>query len=109
MAVDLGQFLTQWAPKFNLLLVLVVVILFIRFFTRKSDEHIYTTPWKLLFVGVLIFIVEEGLTVLHPGDFGQYPHLLINGIFEIGIITTFTYMLLLQREHVAKEIHGKRF
>lgn len=109
MAVDIGEFLTTWAPRLNLLLVLVVVFLFVRLFSRKSDEHIYTTPWKLLFIGVVIFIIEEGLTVVRSLGFISYPHLLVNGIFEIGIITTFMYMLLLQREHVAKELQGNRF
>ena len=121
MAVDIGIFLSAWAPILNLLLVVIVVTLFIRLFMRKADEHVYTTPWKLLFVGILIFIVEEGMTVLSTPvlkdgvmvgrSIGSwtYSHLLINGFFEIGIITTFIYMLLLQREHVAKEIQSKRF
>lgn len=109
MAVDIGVFLTTWTPRLNLLLVAYVVYLFIQLFIRKSDEHIYTTPWKLLFVAVSIYIIEQGLTVLRMLGFVSYPHLLVNGIFEIGIITTFIYTLLLQREHVAKEIFGKRF
>jgi len=109
MAVDIGVFLTTWAPRLNLLLVVYVVYLFIALFRRKSDEHIYTTPWKLLFIAVSIYIVEQGLTVIRMLDLVSYPHLLVNGIFEIAIITTFIYTLLLQREHVAKEIFGKRF
>ncbi len=109
MAVDIGVFLTTWAPRLNLLLVAYVVYLFIQLFIRKSDEHIYTTPWKLLFVAVSIYIVEQTLTVFRMLGFVSYPHLLVNGMFEIAIITTFIYTLLLQREHVAKEIFGKRF
>ncbi len=109
MAVDIGVFLTTWAPRLNLLLVVYVVYLFVKLVTRKSDEHIYIMPWKLLFIAISIYIVEQSLTVLRMLDIVSYPHLLINGIFEIGIITTFIYALLLQREHVAKEIFGKRF
>ena len=109
MAVDIGVFLTTWAPRLNLLLVAYVVYLFISLFRRKSDEHIYTTPWKLLFVAVSVYIVEQSLTVLRMLEIVSYPHLLVNGAFEIVIITLFIYTLLLQREHVAKEIFGKRF
>src|SRR3989344_6043733 len=97
MAVDIGVFLTTWAPRLNLLLVAYVVYLFISLFRRKSDEHIYTTPWKLLFVAVSVYIVEQSLTVLRMLEIVSYPHLLVNGAFEIVIITLFIYTLLLHR------------
>jgi len=110
MPVDIGEILTFWAPILNLVLVFFVVLpLFIKLFTRKADEHIYTTPWKLLSVALTLFIIEEILTKLRRFGVVEYNHFIINGFFEVGIITIFIYMLLLQKEHVSKEIHGKRF
>jgi hypothetical protein len=91
-------------PYVNLLLVIVVIALFIRMFVREAHAHVYLIPWKLLFAGVIIFVVEQVLTVLRQAGVINIPgHGIVNGLFEIVIITLFIYMLLLQREHIIAE------
>jgi hypothetical protein len=110
MAIDINDFLTTWIPILNLLLVIFAVIpLFVKLFTRKADEHIYTTPWKLLCLAVGLFVTITVLTKLRGFGIVSYNHFIVNGAMEIGIITVFIYMLLLQKDHISKEIHSKRF
>lgn len=101
--MNIGNVLTAILPKLNLVLVVILIILFIRMFMRKQTGKTFFLPWKLLFVALVIFIVEELLTVLRFAGVINYPHLLINGFFEMGMVTLFIYMLLLQKEWVIKK------
>ncbi len=100
----IGASLAQAAPLYNLGLVIVALILFYKLFTvRVHDRRVYLLPWKLLFAGLVIFIVEEALTILRGLDYIMIP-VHINGFFEVLIITTFIYALLLQKEHVKRTL-----
>ena len=98
--MSLGASLAAAAPLYNLGLVIIALILFYRLFTLNVRERkTYLLPWKIVFAALLIFIVEELLTVLRGLDFVTIP-LHINAFFEVLIIGTFIYALLLQKEHV---------
>ena len=98
--MSLALSLAEVAPLYNLGLVLIAVWLFLKLFTTPvRDRRVYLMPWKLLFFAVLVFIIEELLTVLRAMGVINIP-VHINGFFELIIICTFIYTLLLQKEHV---------
>jgi len=98
--MSLGLSLAQAAPLYNLGLVVVTLILFIKLFTTPvRDKHVYLMPWKVLFFAVLIFIIEEVLTIFRVTEVINIP-IHVNGFFELAIICTFIYTLLLQKEHL---------
>ena len=98
--MSLGLSLAQAAPFYNLGLVIIVLILFIKLFTTPiRDKRVYLTPWKILFFAVAIFVLEEVLTILRATELVNIP-IHINGFFELIIICTFIYMLLLQKEKI---------
>ena len=90
----------QAAPLYNLGLVVIAIVLFIKLFTTPvRDKRVYLMPWKVLFFALMIFIIEELLTVFRTiGAINIPVH--INGFFELAIICTFIYTILLQREHL---------
>jgi len=88
------------APIYNLVLVVVVIILFVHLFNTPRKKT-YIKPWKFLFVAVLIFVVEEIITVLDQAAVIAVPKIVFP-LLEMVIITAFIYMLLLQREYVKK-------
>ncbi len=85
------------APFYNLAFVVIVVLMFIKLL-RTQNKRVYTEPWKWLFYAILIFIVEEILTVLDAS--GYMINNLVFPVLETLIISCFIYMLLLQREYV---------
>ena len=97
-AVSLGEV----APLYNLGLVIVVTYLFFNLFnTPIRDRRVYLLPWKLIFTSLIIFVIEELFTFLRTIGIIDIPtH--INGFFELAIIGTFIYALLLQREHLKR-------
>jgi len=96
----IGTSLAEIAPLYNLGFVLIAIFMFIRLFgTPVKDRRVYLMPWKLLFFALLVFIVEEVLTVLRQMEIINIPKH-INGFFELIIICTFIYTLLLQNEHM---------
>ncbi len=98
--MSLGLSIAQAAPLYNLGMVVIVIWLFIRLFTSKiKDKKVYLMPWKLLFFAVIVFVIEEGLTVLRMMEIIDIP-IHINGFFELLIVCTFIYSLLLQKEHI---------
>ncbi|MEM3154620.1 MAG: hypothetical protein QW165_03600 [Candidatus Woesearchaeota archaeon] len=98
--MSLGLSLAEAAPLYNLGLVVIAIILFIKLFnTPIRDKRVYLMPWKLLFFALLVFIIEEVLTVLRQMQIIDIPRH-INGFFEFVIICTFIYTLLLQKEHM---------
>lgn len=89
-------------PVYNLILVVVASILFIKLFNAEEYQHMYTKPWKLIFAGVIIFVLESVITVLRSlsaTSVGRH----INGFFELVIVILFIYALLLQREDVKQQ------
>ena len=95
---SLGICLGNIAPYYNLVLVVILIILFIKLFKGKN-KGIYVFPWKLLFGAILIYVLEEVLTVFAGLGMIAIPKI-VAPIFEMMIITLFIYMLLLQREYV---------
>ena len=89
------------APYYNLALVTVVVILFITLFRIKKKKKTYLLPWKILFMVICIYIVEQVLNVLFNLGWIVFPRVL-NAIFEMFIITSFIYVLLSQLEYMKK-------
>jgi len=97
---ELTLALATAAPWYNLGLVIIVLYMFyIMFTTPVRNKKVYLAPWKLIFWAVIIFIIEEVLTILRQAQLIDIP-VHINGFFELAIITLFIYMLLLQRQHV---------
>ena len=98
--MNIPQCIGYAASYYNLGLVLIAIILFIKLFTTPiKDKRVYLMPWKLIFFAVLVYIVEEVLTILRVLDVINIPRH-INGFFELIMICTFIYMLLLQKEHM---------
>jgi len=88
------------APWYNMGLVLIVLYLFyVMFTTPVKNKKVYLAPWKLIFWAVMIFILEEVLTILRQAQIIDIP-IHINGYFELAIISLFIWMLLLQKQHV---------
>ena len=104
--VDLATFgkaLGFVAPWYNLAFVIVVIALFIWLFSLKNRK-VYEKPWVFVFVGVLIFVVEETMTVLRSLGLVSFPGFIFP-IFEMGMLGLFIYAMLLQKQYVKT---GKR-
>ena len=86
------------APYYNLVLVVVVLILFFTFF-KKPNKKIYLRPWKILLAVILVYILEESLTVLHFANVITLSKF-VAPILEMLMIALFIYMLLLQKEYL---------
>lgn len=91
--------LGQIAPIYNMALVLVVFYLFLKLFKEYSKGDSFLVPWKLIFTAVLIFVIEETLTLLRIFDIINIP-IHINGFFELFMIITFIYALLIMKDHI---------
>jgi len=86
------------APYYNLVFVAIVIILFI-FFLKNPNKNIYLKPWKLLLTAILVYVVEEILTVLNNLDILNVSKL-VNPLLEMIIISLFIYIVLLQKEYL---------
>ncbi|MCK5282048.1 MAG: hypothetical protein KAK00_01440 [Nanoarchaeota archaeon] len=100
-----GECLGLVAPYYNLTLVLVVLVLFLKLFSIHNKK-VFLLPWKLLFFAVAVYIVEELLTVFIFAGIIVVPRI-INAVFEFIIITIFIYFLLIQREYLEKNNRDK--
>lgn len=90
------------APYYNLVLVIVLFYLFLKLFaTTTKNKQVFQKPWVLIFVALIIYIIEELLTILRVQGLLNIP-VHINGFFELGIITLFIYTLLIQKERLKK-------
>ena len=98
----LANCLGRIAPYYNLVLVLIVAVLFIKLFS-KQNKKTYLIPWKILFFAVIVYVIEEILTVAAGLQIIPASSLiLVNPILEMIIITAFIYALLLQRDYLLK-------
>jgi len=98
--MSLALSFAQVAPFYNLGLVIIAVFLFITLFrTPIKNRKAYTKPWIYIFWALMIFCVEEILTVLRAQEIINIP-IHINGFFELMIIIFFIYALLLQKENM---------
>jgi hypothetical protein len=87
------------APLYNLAFVVVAIILFIVLF-RTPSKKAFMQPWYFLFVCILLFVVEEVITVLRNAGFITFIPQYTNSFFELGIIILFIYLVLLQKEYI---------
>ena len=83
---------------YNMILVAIVMIIFVSFL-RKPVKGIYMKPWKLLFFALCIYIIEEISQIL-LNVFGIPIPKILFPIYETVMITTFIYMLLMQKEYM---------
>ena len=83
---------------YNIALVAIVMIMFV-FFLRKHSKAIYMKPWKLLFFALCVYIIEEISQILLNVVGMQIPKVLFP-LYEMIMITTFIYMLLIQKEYM---------
>lgn len=96
---DLGTAVGMVAPYYNLALALIAFVLFLKLFKFEDKKFAYIKPWKLLFTGFMLFIIEEVMTVLRAlGQISFDPA--IFPLFEMVIVTLFIYILLLQKQYV---------
>ncbi len=86
------------APYYNLVLVAIVIVLFIKLFMQKK-KGIYNIPWYFLFIAIILYVIEESMTVMASVGFLEIPPLLFP-IFEMMMISLFIYMLLLQKDYI---------
>jgi len=100
--VELGVALGTIAPYYNLAMVVAVIWLFIALFKTPPKAKVFLFPWKLLFFAVIVFVIEEVLTVTRSAGVIDIP-IHINAFFELVIISVFIYALLLQKEYVSKK------
>ena len=98
--VGLAACLGRVAPFYNLFLVIIVILLFVRLF-HLNPKKVYLKPWKLVFIALLVYVVEQVTAVLEMANIVDVSALLFP-LMEMVIITIFIYLLLLQREFVAK-------
>lgn len=99
--MTLTEALSTVAPLYNLALVFVILFLFYKLFSIKN-KRVNLRPWKFVLVGVIIYIIEEVLTVLRStGVVTLGRH--VNGFFELAIVILFIYTLLEQKEVVQRE------
>jgi len=96
----LGECTAIVAPYYNIGLVVILVFLFIRLLKIRRRGY-FSQPWYLLFLAICIFILEELLTILKHAGIISYPAM-SNPLFEMVIVALFIYMVLKQREHIAK-------
>ncbi len=100
--MSLAQAVAQVAPLYNLGLVVIAIVLFVKLFnTPVRDRRVYLMPWKLIFGAFCVYVLEAVLTVLRGQGLLNIP-VHINGFFEVLIIVLFIYALLLQKERLAK-------
>jgi len=88
------------APFYNMVLVVVVLILFYKLLKIEKKKG-YIIPWKILLFAICVYILEELNTVLNILGVISTPRI-IHVFLEMIIITSFIYMLLLQKEFVGK-------
>ncbi len=100
MVHELAYCVGSVAPYYNLVLVIIVLLLFLKLF-KTPNKKIYITPWKFLFAALLVFVVEEIITILNMANIITASKLVFP-LLETIIITLFIYMLLLQKDRLKK-------
>jgi hypothetical protein len=101
--VSISTALATAAPYYNLAFVAVAFFLWYHILAHTpTKKGVFLLPWKLILVGVLMFVLETVLTILRAAgviSIGRH----INGFFELVIITVFIYALLVQKEYIQKQ------
>src|SRR3989338_3806310 len=93
------------APVYNLFMAIIAFYLFLMLF-RLPNRLVYMKPWYVLFAAFCVFLIEELLTILRQLDIivvpKQFP--VVNGVFEMVIVSLFIYMLFSQREYIKQTV-----
>ncbi len=97
--VDLGTAVGMVAPYYNLVFAIISLILFLKLFSFGERRFAYIKPWRIAFFGFILFIIETIMTILRGLGYIQF-HPAVFPLFEMVIITSFIYMLLLQKQFV---------
>jgi len=97
---ELGICIGAIAPYYNIILVIIVTILFLKLF-RTPTKKIFVMPWKFLFAAIIIYIMEEIFTIAEGRNAIMLPGWLFP-FFEMIMIILFIYMFLLQKEYISK-------
>ncbi len=100
MVQTLAYCLGRVAPYYNLVLVVIVILLFLKLF-KTQNKKTYIKPWKFLFAAVLVYLGEEIITVFDMANIISVAKIVFP-LIEMVIITLFIYVLLLQRENIRK-------
>ena len=95
--MTLGQSVAMVAPYYNLALAIICLFLFIKLFSYGGYKFAYVKPWKILFFGFVLFIIETVMTILRGLGMIKF-HPAVFPVFEMVIVTSFIYMLLLQKQ-----------
>jgi len=95
----LGDATGMVAPYYNMVFAIIAVLLFIKLFSYESKKFGYIKPWRILFIGFILFIIETVMTILRGLGMIKF-HPAIFPFFEMVIIAAFIYMLLLQKQFV---------
>jgi hypothetical protein len=91
----------------NLILVIWSFSLFSKMLQTGKNKPGFVS-WKLILIGVCIFIVETFLTIFRVNNIWNIPRV-VNGLFELAIICIFIYIVLFQRISIlAVEKRGLR-
>jgi len=97
--MSLGDAVAMVAPYYNLVLIAILFVLFFKLFSYDSKRFAYLKPWRLLFWGIVLFLVETVMTILKKMGMINYPWVLFS-IFEMVIVLMFIYMVLLQKQFI---------
>jgi hypothetical protein len=100
----LGDAFGLVAPYYNLAFVVIALILFMKLFSYGDKKFAYVKPWKILVIAVLVYIIEEVITILAGLNLLTFP-LWLFPAFEMVMVLCFIYMILLQKQYVKT---GKR-
>ena len=95
----IGEALGMVAPYYNMALALIVVALFLKLSSYDSRRFAYVKPWKILLLGFSLFIIETVMTILRGLGYIKF-HPAIFPLFEMIIMTSFIYMILLQKQYL---------
>ncbi len=99
--MSISQCLGQVSGIYNLVLIIIIMVIFYKFLKMPS-KVIYKTPFVVLFAALLVYILEELFNVLDKLALFSIP-LFMYPLFEMIIITSFIYMLLLQKDYLKQK------
>lgn len=97
--VHIAECIGVGAQYYNLALVAVVIILYIKLLMTPNVRRAFIKPWKFIFVSFCVYIIEQVLAILNTAKV-MAIHPIIFPIFEFFIIVLFIYALLTMKEHL---------
>ena len=92
-------------PYFNLVYGAIALWLLQKLLSFKKRKDVYIEPWKYLRFSLVAFMVEETLVIFYTLGIELVPRITF-GFLEIVMITSFIYMLMLQKQYIVRKYHG---